>query len=410
MKWWIYIAFKQLFPTGKKLSFFAIVSVLGVALGVLALYGTQSVMNGFHEKIGEKLKDTSGDISIVTRGGVVYDVSQLQELLSAKGFVEKTEAVIQGPVMLRSEQTQAFPMLRSFDTITNVSALPFREKAFIHNDVLDELDDDSIIIGTQLAYNLGLGLGDTLSVYSPTMIDKLNSEEVPMPVRLKISGYLNSGFSTMDANIAIVSLRRMQELYDFNDDSAQNVILKIKDGLDCKATARLIETEFGNMGIRAYSWEDANGEFLNVIHMEKTMMSVIIMLVILVASFSICISLYTSVLRKTREIGLISAMGASPMQIVCCYVFQGLLIGIFGAILGLIFTYALLGFRDDILELVLGKEGLQNFYYLSELPVKYDVLDAITTSAFAVVLCTLAGFIPAVLASRLKASEAMRNE
>lgn len=410
MKWWIYIAFKQLFPSGKGISFFAIVSVLGVALGVLALYGTQSVMNGFHEKIGEKLKDTSGDITIVMRGGLIDNVSKLQEEIAKESFVEKTEAVIQGPVMLRNERTQAFPMLRSFDTIENVSALPLREKNFIFASVLDKLDDDSIIIGNQLAYDLALNLGGTISVYSPTMIDKLNSEEVPMPVRLKVIGYLNSGFSTMDKNIAVVSLRRMRQLYDIEDDSSQNLLLKINDDLDSKSIANYIENKYGKVGIRAYSWEQANGEFLNVIHMEKTMMSVIIMLVILVASFSICISLYTSVLRKTREIGLISAMGASPLEIISCYVFQGLLIGIFGAIVGLIFTYTLLGFRDEILELVLGKEGLMNFYYLSELPVKYDTLDAITTCAFAVVLCTLAGFIPALLASRLKASEAMRNE
>lgn len=410
MKWWIYIAFKQLFPSGKGISFFAIVSVLGVALGVLALYGTQSVMNGFHEKIGEKLKDTSGDITIVMRGGLIDNVSKLQEEIAKESFVEKTEAVIQGPVMLRNERTQAFPMLRSFDTIENVSALPLREKNFIFASVLDKLDDDSIIIGNQLAYDLALNLGGTISVYSPTMIDKLNSEEVPMPVRLKVIGYLNSGFSTMDKNIAVVSLRRMRQLYDIEDDSSQNLLLKINDDLDSKGIANYIENKYGKVGIRAYSWEQANGEFLNVIHMEKTMMSVIIMLVILVASFSICISLYTSVLRKTREIGLISAMGASPLEIISCYVFQGLLIGIFGAIVGLIFTYTLLGFRDEILELVLGKEGLMNFYYLSELPVKYDTLDAITTCAFAVVLCTLAGFIPALLASRLKASEAMRNE
>ncbi len=140
------------------------------------------------------------------------------------------------------------------------------------------------------------------------------------------------------------------------------------------------------------------------------MMSLIIMLVILVASFSICISLYTSVLRKTREIGLISAMGASPMQIVLCYVFQGLLIGIFGAALGLLFTFGLLEYREAVLKLFMGDRHLIEVYYLAEIPVKYDFNDGLTTCLFAIILCGVAGFIPAILASRLKASEAMRNE
>ena len=66
MKWWLYIAFKQLFPSGKFASFFALVSILGVALGILGLYGTQSVMNGFHAQIGKKLRDTTGDIIDLT--------------------------------------------------------------------------------------------------------------------------------------------------------------------------------------------------------------------------------------------------------------------------------------------------------------------------------------------------------
>ena len=81
MKWWLYIALKQLFPSGKFVSFFAAVSILGVALGVLGLFGTQSVMNGFHEQIGVKLRDTSGDVIIRNRGRPMYDTQPLVESL-----------------------------------------------------------------------------------------------------------------------------------------------------------------------------------------------------------------------------------------------------------------------------------------------------------------------------------------
>ena len=158
------------------------------------------------------------------------------------------------------------------------------------------------------------------------------------------------------------------------------------------------------------TWLGANEAFLRVIKMEKVMMSLIIFLIILVASFSICISLYTSVLRKTREIGLSAAMGARPLQIAATYCFQGFAIGLFGSILGLLLTFLLLHFRAPIAEFIVGREALIEFYHFARLPVKYELKDALWTCGFSIVLCTLAGFLPAIRAARLKASEAMRNE
>ena len=140
------------------------------------------------------------------------------------------------------------------------------------------------------------------------------------------------------------------------------------------------------------------------------MMSVIIMLIIIVASFSICSSLYTTVLRKTKEIGLSVAMGARPSQIALCYCFQGFIIGFLGAVAGLLLTFLLLENRTAIVEFIVGRETLEQFYHFSSLPVLYNLNDALRACLFAVVLCTLAGFLPALRASRLKASEAMRNE
>ena len=144
--------------------------------------------------------------------------------------------------------------------------------------------------------------------------------------------------------------------------------------------------------------------------MEKVMMSLIIFLIIIVASFSICISLYTSVLRKTREIGLSGAMGARPYQIALTYCFQGLFIGVFGSLFGIVLTMTILHFRESLVELIVGREALIEFYHFAHLPVKYELNDAMWACTFAIVLCTLAGLFPAIRAARLKISEAMRNE
>lgn len=314
MKWWLYIALKQLFPTGRGISFFAAVSVLGVALGVLGLFGTQSVMNGFHSEISVKLRDTSGDIIIRDYGRPMYSLDELKARLKALPEVASVEFVAQGPVMMVANNVPIFPMLRSYDTISGDCALPIKEKNFVKMGSLDDLDDDSVIVGQRLAASAGMGVGDKVEVFSPTMLDRLKRDEVPMAASLDVAGLLATDYSQADSNVAIVSLRRMRDLYNLGEGS-HSVVVRLKDDFAGEAEAFAKRLSGGEIVPRRYSvstWLGANEAFLRVIKMEKVMMSLIIFLIILVASFSICISLYTSVLRKTREIGLSAGDGRAP--------------------------------------------------------------------------------------------------
>lgn len=412
MKWWLYIALKQLFPTGKVVSFFAAVSLLGVALGVLGLFGTQSVMNGFHSEISLKLRDTTGDVIIRNYGRPMHSLETLKERLKSMPEVESVEFVAQGPVMMVVNNVPVFPMLRSYDTISGECALPIREKKFVRMGSIDDLDDDSIILGQRLAASVGAGVGDKVDVFSPTMLDKIKRDEVPMAASLDVVGLLATDYSQVDSNIALVSLRRMRDLYNLGDGS-HSIAIRLKESAKDSAEAfakKLVDEDIVPRSYHVTTWLGANEAFLRVIKMEKVMMSLIIFLIILVASFSICISLYTSVLRKTREIGLSAAMGARPLQIAATYCFQGFAIGLFGSILGLLLTFLLLHFRAPIAEFIVGREALIEFYHFARLPVKYELKDALWACGFSIVLCTLAGFLPAIRAARLKASEAMRNE
>lgn len=408
MPWWLYIALKQLFPSGKVVSFFAAVSVLGVALGILGLFGTQSVMNGFHAQIGEKLRDTSGDIIIRNYGSPIYNADKICKRLSEFSEIAAVERVSNGPVMMMSRNVPIFPMLRSYDTVRGTSAIPFEKKGFVKMGTVADLDDDSIIIGSRLAGINGISVGDTVEIFAPTMLDRIKKDEVPMPARLEVVGLLNTDYSEVDANVALVSLRRMSDLYNLGG-GVHSIVLRLKEGVDCETFAQKLRAS-GVCPYRISTWLTANEGFLRVIKMEKVMMSLIIFLIIIVASFSICISLYTSVLRKTREIGLVGAMGARPWQIALTYCFQGFVIGVLGSVFGIGFTVALLHFRETLVEIIVGRESLIEFYHFARLPVKYEFADAFRACVFAITLCTVAGFFPAVRAARLKISEAMRNE
>lgn len=408
MKWWLYIALKQLFPSGRKVSLFAVLGVLGVALGVLGLFGTQSVMNGFHEKIAVKLRQTTGDVIIRQGGRAMSDIDTLCASLKADKRVSAVEKVARGPVMMLADSIPVFPVLRSYDTVSGECALPMRD-GFVVMGSIDDLDDDTIIVGQRLAFRNSISVGDTVEIYSPTMLDKIKRDEFPLPARLKVVGLLATDYSEVDANVAIVSLRRMRDLYGLGNGTHE-IILRLKDGVDAQDFARVVREKYIKYPRTSQSWLSSNEAFLNVIAMEKTMMSMIILLIIVVAAFSICICLYMSVLRKTREIGLMGAMGAKPAGIAATYCFQGFLIGVLGSVAGLGLTWLVLYFREPIVEVLVGRETLAQFYHFAHLPVKYELADALKACAFSTVLCTLAGVLPAIRASLLKSSEAMRNE
>ena len=358
------------------------------------------------------MRDTTGDVIIRNYGRPMHSLEGLKERLKSMPEVESVEFVAQGPVMMVVNNVPVFPMLRSYDTISGECALPIREKNFVRMGSIDNLDDDSIIIGHRLAASAGAGVGDKVDVFSPTMLDKIKRDEVPMAASLDVVGLLATDYSQVDSNIALVSLRRMRDLYNLGD-GFHSVAVRLKESAKDSAEAfakKLVDEDIVPRSYYVTKWLGANEACLRVIKMEKVMMSLIIFLIILVASFSICISLYTSVLRKTREIGLSAAMGARPLQIAATYCFQGFAIGLFGSVLGLLLTFLLLHFRAPIAEFIVGREALIEFYHFARLPVKYELKDALWACGFSIVLCTLAGFLPALRAARLKASEAMRNE
>ena len=292
MKWWLYIALKQLFPTGRGISFFAAVSVLGVALGVLGLFGTQSGMNGFHSEISVKLRDTSGDIIIRDYGRPMYSLDELKARLKALPEVASVEFVAQGPVMMVANNVQIFPMLRSYDTISGDCALPIKEKNFVKMGSLDDLDDDSVIVGQRLAASAGMGVGDKVEVFSPTMLDRLKRDEVPMAASLDVAGLLATDYSQAVSIVAIVSRRRMRDLYNLGEGS-HSVVVRLKDEFAGEAEAFAKRLSGGGIVPRRYSvstWLGANEAFLRVIKMEKVMMSLIIFLIISRLSINLILS------------------------------------------------------------------------------------------------------------------------
>ncbi len=411
MPWYLYLALKQLFPTGKRLSFFTAISILGVALGVATLVVTNSVMGGFGYEIRRMIIDTQGEVQIRARSlienadGVVEAVGKVPGVTGVTPFAE-------GVGMLEYGRKPAFPLIQGIDVNRVNDVVPLNR--FIRVGSLDELDDDTVILSSQLAYSLGVLVGGKVTISSPLLIERLKNDEVFLPRELVVVGIFEIGHQQLDANTVIVTLRRMQDLYGLGE-AVHGLNVKIADGLDADAMAARINAALpAEPEMRARSWLDANSEFLFVIQMEKNLVSVLLLFIILVASFSIMSSLLTTVVRKTREIGLLGALGASPRQIAACFCVQGFLIGLIGTATGLALGFGFLHVRNDVLlaftKLTGSQETLERFYQFSNVPAHMESSDLIVIIVGTIVISTLAGIFPAWRASKLKPVAALRAE
>ncbi|MGC6425148.1 MAG: ABC transporter permease [Lentimonas sp.] len=410
MPWFLYHALKQLFPSGRFLSFFSLVSIMGVMLGVCVLIIVQSVMNGFGEGIRKRLVETEGDIRIRSNE-VVYDWEQQLEALGAEDMVLAAAPFAEGVVMLQHDNRPQFPMIRGVDPIAESDVIDLEQ--FISLGSLDDFDDEGVFLGEGLAYTLKAGPGSLVEVFTPLMLERLKKDEVLLPREFTVIGTFRTGSPQVDGNMMISTLRVMQELYGL-EDGAHGISVKLRPGVDALAYSQELENGVLRPGLEAISWLESNRDFLFVVQQEKRVISFIIIFIILVASFSITIALMMAVMRKTREIGLLVAMGGKPTEVACSFCFQGFVIGTIGAGSGIVMALVCLHFRSQILTayawVTNSAVEFLGVYDVYEIPVHYMASDFITVIVFAVIVSTLAGLIPALRAARLKPADALRSE
>ncbi len=412
MPWYLYLALKQLFPSGRRFPFFTLISVLGVALGVMLLIVSISVMGGFGMEIRRMIVDTQGDVQVRARGLIDAPDAAIATVAAVDGVVGVTPFA-EGVVMLEHQGKPVFPAIQGIDLDRVNDVVPLDR--YVLAGSLDLLDDDSIIISSQLAYSLGVRPGGRVQVTSPLLLERLKSDEVFLPRELEVVGLFEIGHQQLDSNTVLVTLRTMQDLYGLGG-SVHGLNVKLTPGLDPDLASRRINDAMTASlpGGRARSWMEANQDFLFVLQLEKNLIFFLLVFIIVVAAFSVTSSLLIAVVRKTREIGLLGALGARPVQVAACFCFQGLLIGLAGTLAGLLLGYGALHFRNDMVrvftQLTGSEEALVRFYQFANLPAYLPDADLWLIIVCSVVISTLAGLLPAWRAARLKPVEALRSE
>ncbi|MCX6955874.1 MAG: ABC transporter permease [Verrucomicrobia bacterium] len=409
MPWYLYLALKQLFPSGR-FPFFTAISVMGVTLGVAVLVIVTSVMGGFGYEIRRMIVETEGEIDVKANGYLPEPAPVLAQITAAPGVAAATPYV-KGVVLTMAAGRTAYPIFRGLDIGTVESVTNLGRFANPPSSIAN-LDDDSVILSSQLATSLGAHVGDKIEIYSPLLIEKLKNDEVFFPREFRVVGEIYIGHQQLDSNTIYGTLRAAQDLYGLGR-SVHGIYVRVKPEANEFAVLARLNPKLPGPA-RAVSWMESWADFLWVLNLEKSINFFLLLFIVIIAAFSVMSSLLISVVRKTREIGLLGALGARARDVALCFCAQAFVIGVTGTAIGLALGFGVLYIRNDIVHAVARlfqrEETLRQFYQFADLPSHPLASDIIMTVVASIVISTLAGLLPAWRAARLKPVEALRSE
>jgi lipoprotein-releasing system permease protein len=405
LPWFLHLALRQLFPPGKRFPAFAAVSILGVGLGVASLLVVQTVMNGFGEEHRLRIRESFGDCLVVAAAPIDRPEA-LAQALAARPEVAAASPFAEGPALARNGDFSGIAQVRGVDPAD--PAQPARR--YVRGGRFDDLDDGRVILGVGLARALRVRVGDRVELWSPAMAERAEQGKAPLPAEFEVCAVVMTGFTEVDNAAALVPLRRFRELWNLGP-RAHGLTLRLREPARAPEVAAALAA--GRPELRFRPWQEIKRDFLEAIRFEKTMLFFLMFIITLVASFSIGSTLFSAVIRRSREVGVLASLGAARWQVVALFALQGLLIGALGTLLGFALTWAILSFREGILGAINGLFGggdmVANVYQFSQVPLHYDAADFLVAAAFTLLTTAVAGLVPALWAAGRSPSEAMRD-
>src|SRR5688572_3026984 len=270
-----------------------------------------------------------------------------------------------------------------------------------------------------------LNIDDRIAVYAPSYLKEVRDlleqhkkdpkkelDELPLVPDYRVSGIFDVGYNEYNANVIVTSLQSAQDLYRLGN-AVHGVLVMLHDPFKVKDVAGQLSDALGDE-FAFVLWPEEHASLLDAILVEKNVMFYLLFFIMIVAAFGIMNSLITFVVQKTREIGMLKALGATRSQILWLFLSQSLIVGVVGVICGFALGMLAIHYRNGFLELMRKFTGFELFpaqiYNFTQLPALVDPGDIAQICGGAILICLLAGLAPALIAGRLQPVDALRHE
>jgi len=389
------------------ISLITMLSIAGVTVGVMALIVVIAVMAGFESDLKNRILGIESHVVIMRHGSSFSDYHKILDQVVNTNGVEAATPFVYTQIMLRSSSGVSGAVLRGIDPesagrvikVLDNSALLNIKKMYGGKDATGSVP--GVILGKELARNLGLGVGDAVYLISSRgMISPMGY--LPAMKRFQVAGLFESGMYEYDGSLAYIHLKDAQKILHM-EDSVTGIEVRVNDIYNARHIADKILADIG-FPYWARDWMQMNHNLFSALKLEKTVMFIILALIVLVAAFNIASTLIMMVMGKTKDIAILKAMGAMDGSIRKIFIFKGMVIGFMGTTLGVCLGFILC----KLLEKYKFIELPGDVYYISTLPVRLEALDVFIIAAGAMVICFIATLYPARQASKLNPVEAIR--
>ncbi|HMK43216.1 MAG TPA: lipoprotein-releasing ABC transporter permease subunit [Dissulfurispiraceae bacterium] len=403
----LFIAFRYLKSKKRHggISFNTAVSIGGVAVGVMALLVVMSVMSGFHEDLQRKILGANAHAVVLNHKGTIENYAAVMDAVKSDPQIVSAAPFAMGQVMVSSGKRAHGVFMRGIDPKLEFATTDILKRLKVGS--LDNLTPKDgkpwIIVGYELAGMLGLMPGDILNIVSPVgEVGPLGM--LPKVKQFVVADIFQIGMFEYDTNLVLTDLKSAQDFFGYGS-AVTGVELKLKDVYRAESVHTTVMEKLG-FPFYARDWMQMNRNLFSALKLEKLAMFVILVLIILVASFNIVSTLMMNVVEKEREIAILKSMGSTNREIMHIFMLQGLLIGVVGTIIGVVL--------GSILCYVLNEYKLielpADIYYLSKLPVKANPLDFVLVSFSAIAISFLSTIYPSYQAAKLNPVEPLRYE
>ena len=391
------------------ISFIALISMAGIALGVAALIVVLSVMNGFQQELRNRILSVAAHVEILGFPDLA-DAPAIAAIARRNPHVVATAPYVTGEAMLSEGEVNRGALLRGVDPAQEDRVEDIA--SHMRRGTLASLTPGSfnIVLGAELARALGVDVGDSVLAITPQG-NVTPAGTLPRLKTFKVSGIFEIGMYEFDSGLALINIDDAEKLY--RQPGATGVRLKLDDMFVAPEVSRALQAKLpGDVEVR--DWTQNHANFFRAVAIEKRVMFIILTLIVAVAAFNIVSAQVMVVTDKRPDIAILRTLGAAPSSVMAIFVVQGALIGLIGTLIGVVGGVTLALNIETVLPWIERTFHIQfldkSVYYISDVPSQLQRGDVITIAAIALILALIATIYPSFRAARVNPAEALRYE